>query len=146
MLTLDRITLFYHDLREASRAQSDDSLDDVADWAANVAPTSKQGKTRRAGATSRSHAASARSKRTRSSTTTVSCNRSALGGNIGVKVTEDSEGETGGLSDHDETRGEECEEARNSPVKGNVRVSSSVSRHTLVVWHRLTWCIGSGVG
>lgn len=122
MLTLDRITLFYHDLREASRAQSDDSHDDLVDWVAKVAPA--QGNTR-AGTSSRSR--TSRSKRARSPITTVSRSRSALGGDVGVKGAENSEGETGGVSDYDETRGEECEEACNSPVKGKVRVSSSVS-------------------
>ena len=133
MLTLDRITLFYHDLREEARAAQGDSDPDehVTNWAAKVAVASTPGKAQSKGKgkarASCTTASLARSSKHTESSAVILSNRSTLDSNVGVKVVGEDYGETGGLSDHDETRGEEYEEARNSPVKGKVRLSSSVS-------------------
>jgi hypothetical protein len=139
MLTLDRTTLFYHNLREASRAPSN-TRQEVAGWAAKIAPQTQSKSRVRRSATTPSLAGN--SQRTGSSSAvTKSSGRSALGGNVGVKVVEndghesdgiavvgdDGDNKKGGLSDCDETRGEECQVARNSPKKGKVRGVRNVS-------------------
>jgi hypothetical protein len=124
MLTLDRITLFYHDLREASRARSDDPLDDVADWAAKV-PTKGLGRTRTSTAPTPSLAGA--SERTQSSTVAKSSNNSIVRGNVGVRVAEGGEGKAGGLDEADRKESEEACGGGNVPAKRKGRDSSSVS-------------------
>lgn len=137
MLTLDRITLFYHSLREATQAKKRKNDDDpVLKWSAGV----KQARDPNAG------------KKLKRSTTTAFANdslltvqsssgsssRSALNAGIGVKKAKNTKNvekpavdeETGGLSDHDETKGEERDMAQNSPVKATVRATSKVSTIT----------------
>jgi hypothetical protein len=125
MLTLDRITLFYHDLREASRAQLDDPLDDVADWAAKV-PTKEPGRIR---TTASTPSLAGISERTRSSTVAKSSNTSTFRGNVSVRIA----GNEDGLSEDEEAR-----EGGNIPAKRKGRNSSSVSWKPFFLWYRLT--------
>jgi hypothetical protein len=130
MLTLDRITLFYHDLREASRAPSDDPLDDVADWAAKV-PTRELGTTR---TTAPTPSLAGASERTLSSTVAKSSNCSTSRGNIGIRTDTGGEGKVDGLSEYDEADRKESEEACGGtggvPTKRKGGNSSSVSWNT----------------
>lgn len=109
MLTLDRITLFYHDLRLAS--QSNEPRDDLAEWAAEI-PTIRQGATKSIAPPGPPPSRSDRSKSKHARSLTAvatSSNRSVhstLGGYVGVKAA-DGEGETGSISNHEETDGEE---------------------------------------
>lgn len=122
MLTLDRITLFYHDLREASQVQSDEPNDNVADWAATI-PT-KDLRTTKTTAASRSLIGS--SERTQSSTAAASSSgRSAVGGNVSLKPAKYGKGEAGGHSDNDE------EDMGQTTTKRKSRNSSSVSHGTI---------------
>lgn len=136
MLTLDRTTLFYHDLRLAS--QSNQPRDDLAEWAAEV-PMIRQGATKSIAPPGPPRSRSDRSKskaRSLTAVTTLSnpSVRSTLGGYVGVKAAE-GEGETGGISNHEETDGEEHvdSEANKGRTAGKRkgRALSDVSWHIL---------------
>lgn len=117
MLTLDPITLFYHDLREASRGQLDNPLDDVADWAAKVPAKGL----RRIGTITPTPTLASGSEGTQRSSamaTSLVSSRSASGGKVGVRST------ASGLSDANEEHSKEPEDVSKGKRKG--RASSSV--------------------
>jgi hypothetical protein len=126
MLTLDPITLFFYNLSQSSEGHRDASKHhEVASWANSVHSNIKTKGTKQSTSTpsltSRSQYSSISS--------SLASSRSALNGNIGVKVTQDEDNDDGalGLSDYDEMQGEERDEAKQSPVKPQrSRVSNRV--------------------
>ena len=139
LLTLDQSTLFYRDLSDFYTGNNGDRSDGIKEWRSAV-PKSKptlqaaSSLTRRA----RSATPSVMSGAGRSSTPSVLTNdvtiisrsqtseltkvHSELAPTIGFN-------ECGGLSDNDETMGEERDAAFASPVKGKKRLTSEVSKY-----------------
>ena len=127
MLTLNPITLFYHSLREASRAINANTENELADWAERVV-SNKSAKSKSGIRSISTPSLAGKSQRTEPSTIPAPSSRSALSSRVGVKVVHDGNN-NGGLSDHEEIKGEECKVARNSPVKMG-RATSTVSNNS----------------
>jgi hypothetical protein len=119
MLTLDRTTLFYFSLRDLDEKNKHSGF--IKDWATKIPRNAKPGSTHTPslthGSTRSSHAASS----IRSALNTVKISNY----DNGVEIAE------GGLSDLDETIGNEQGAAVKSPLKGKQRISSAVSHHLL---------------
>jgi hypothetical protein len=120
MLTLDRTTLFYFSLRDLDEKNKHSGL--IKDWATKIPRNAKPGSSTHTpslthGSTRSSHAASS----IRSALNTVKISNH----DDGVEIAE------GGLSDLDETIGNERDAAVKSPPKGKQRISSAVSHHLL---------------
>ena len=129
MFTLDEITLFFWNVSNDARSKREGETKDkfVASW---VGATSQQDAASATGSQS-SHALASRSKASNVSSCSVSSSRAV------VKVTTNKRRFTdddtyaddvggGAVSDNDELEGPECEEARNSPLKGKQRANNSV--------------------
>lgn len=129
MLTLDPITLFFYNLSQSSEGHRDASKQhEVAGWANSVRSKSKQTRTKDSKGSTSTPSLAGLSQRS-SISSTLASSRSALNGNVGVKVTQDEDNDDGalGLSDYDEMQGEERDEAKQSPVKPQrSRVSNKV--------------------
>ena len=125
MLRLNSITLFFHDLSGRSRTNDEESSRDVVvgQWRAKV----DRPKSSSSGSVP---SLTGHSKRTESSKTSTKSKRSALAGNVAVKIVSgnNEEDEEKGLSDRDETFGVERDDAHSSPVKPpKSRATSTVS-------------------
>jgi hypothetical protein len=141
LLTLDQSTLFYWTLSDASQKKRKHSSK-INEWAAAIPATAKP--TFRAPRSTSSRAKSDISSYT--SSARRSSAPSVLTDNVKiisyrasspVKVKAEpvptlSMYDDGGLSDNDETRGEEREVAINSPPKGKKQVTSEVSLLSLI--------------
>ena len=110
MLTLDRVMLFYHSLRQASQEKrkndrdNEDDEDAVRDWSNNVKQASKLNK--------RTTTLADNSQKTVSTMKTkFSTSCLALNANIGIKCADK------GLLSQSEVDGEEREAAHSSPIK-----------------------------
>ena len=122
MLTLDPTTLFYFSLRDLDFKNNHAGL--IQDWATKIPRNAKPESTRSKATPSLTHGS------TRSSHAPPSA-RSALNT---VKIGEHDDSikiAEGGLSDVDETKGDERDAAIKSPPKGTRRITSSVSDRIL---------------
>ena len=124
MLTLDRITLFYHSLRQASQEKKKrmDTCDDSDDhniirsWSHDVKPSKPKKHTTAPSLASNSQ------KTVSTTKSRSSLSRSVLDANVGLKCTDK------GLSSQSEVEGEEREVAKSSPIKPKkTRATSQVS-------------------
>ena len=142
LLTLDQSTLFYWTLSDSSKKRKHR---DVVDWAAEIPGNAKPASRASSHIAARSHIAASRSKSgvpsltagtSRSSAPSVLTNGVRIIVSRGMTDSAKVKAETapeitimsnGGLSDNDETNGEERLAAVNSPPKGKKRVDSNVS-------------------
>jgi hypothetical protein len=122
MLTLDETTLFYFSLYSHPKTQKNV----VPDWRTSVAlfapPFNNSNKAKARGP---------KSLPSLTTTTTASSTVSSLTNDIWIN--DNDQGSTDltwshGIDDEDETHGEERDAAASSPIKGKVRLRSSVSR------------------
>ena len=118
MLTLDQTTLFYFSLRDAINCDKDKS-GLVHNWASRIQPNTK----------AHSKPTSIQNSASTPFLTHTSSQTSQSTLSRDVKVTEDVEvaSATGGLSDHDETFGEERDAEFKSPPKAGRHITSEVS-------------------
>lgn len=136
LLTLDHSTLFYRTLSHSFTGNQREPYDEIREWRSAVPkskPTSRAANSLTSRARSRSATPAAMSSAGRSSAPSV------LTGNIKVisrpQIPEPEPAatirfnENGGLSDNDETMGEEREAAFASPFKGKKRVTSEVRKY-----------------
>jgi hypothetical protein len=145
LLTLDRITLFFYALSEASHYASEDEDTAIRGWLSDLKESRKR-KSKKTCSTS-TGASELPSKRMKTSTNAALSTRSTLSGIIGVKVAEkhyggdDEQFQPGGLSDHDEVNGDEHEVATKSPTKPlGIRASSNVRRLCFIIEHFSQHC------
>lgn len=127
-LTLDSTTLFYFNLSNDAQCDGAPQSQAIDAWIDGVTPHSKQ-KTKRSAGSMPSLTLSKTSAPTESVLT-----RSAIQASVNVNVVTDSQG----LSDVDETVGEERKLAHESPVKGKRRVNSEVFFFFLHVYPQFT--------
>ena len=129
MFTLDDITLFFwndsNDARSKRQGETKDKF--VATW---VGATHRQGVTSTSGSQS-SHALVHRSEVSYVSSCSVPSSRVVVRTTAGKHRLSDDDtcaGEVsrGAVSENDELEGAECEEARNSPLKGKRRANNDV--------------------
>jgi hypothetical protein len=127
MLTLDQTTLFYFFLRDVPTNTNDKDMTGlVNDWAARIPRNTKPGS---------KHLSDIQSLAKRSFTTDSSSQVSTSSLNKNVKATKDVHMDSiGGLSDHDETIGEECIIAVKSPLKEGSHVMSIVSYQIMFLY------------
>jgi len=123
MLTLSQPTLYYMNL---SRDMTQKNSGIIKDWAATVSkfsskPTSTAGSSRTLGSIARSSTTQLTSQPSTAST------KKAIEPAFQPAL---SDNESNGLSDHDETIGNERDAALNSPPKNGARATSSVSTTT----------------
>jgi hypothetical protein len=120
MLTLDQTMLFYFFLRDAPTNTNDkDMIGLVNNWVGRIPRNTKPGS---------KCLSDIQSLAKQLFTTDGSSQVSTLSLNKNVKATEDVHMDSiGGLSDHDETIGEECIIAVKSPLKEESHVTSIVS-------------------
>ncbi|KAM6491758.1 hypothetical protein JOM56_012798 [Amanita muscaria] len=116
LFTLDSTTLFFYDLSNNARA-SQTTNQTVDEWAQGI-PANAKPRSGTRSVTNRVPSLTT-SKSSRTQTTTSESTRSAFQACVKVKGIDD-----GGLSDQDERIGGEADLARNSPLKGKVRVNS----------------------
>ena len=158
MFTLDEITLFFWNLSNDARSKREGATKDkfVASWVGATRETSHEARASAASESQSSHAL-ARSKpsnlRTSRSISSRSVQSSQAVVNIAAGKCQLSDDdayadEVGGwpMSDYDELEGVECEEARNSPLKGKQRANNKVrSRTVLSLLHRYLRHISQGL-
>jgi len=123
MLTLDRTTLFYFSLRDRDFKKNHEGL--IQDWATKIPRNAKPGGTHSKATPSLTQGS------TRSSHAPPST-QSAINA-VAVKISNHDDSikiAEGGLSDVDETKGNERDAAIKSPPKGKQRITSSVSYHS----------------
>lgn len=129
MFTLDDITLFFwndsNDARSKRQGETKDKF--VATW---VGTTHRRGVTSTSGSQS-SHALVRHSEASNVSSRSVPSSRVVVRATAGKHRLSDDDtyaGEVGrgAVSDNDELEGAECEEARNSPLKGKRRANNDV--------------------
>jgi len=129
MFTLDDITLFFwndsNDARSKRQGETKDKF--VATW---VGTTHRRGVTSTSGSQS-SHALVRHSEASNVSSRSVPSSRVVVRATAGKhRLSDDNTyaGEVGrgAVSDNDELEGAECEEARNSPLKGKRRANNDV--------------------
>lgn len=128
MLTLDETTLFYFSLACESNAPKV-KTGAIARWVAAAAPSS-QPQARSNSRTSKTISVSTASKSSAASRRLVApsalTNQITISANAPIKTEPEDVPDAGGLSDADETRGPEHDEAAISPVKGKNRKDSEV--------------------
>ena len=116
-LTLDPLTLFYHNLRNEMRGSGTNKTDSLNSWASHIPPHAKPDQPRLASGVSSLTMSDASGP-----ASTVPSSRSAFQANIKVKSAT-----SGNISDPEEINGDERALTANSPVKGKHRVTSDVS-------------------
>lgn len=132
LFTLDQTTLFYWNLSNEYSKAKFAGPKAVEVWTVGVPQGLKPPSSKRSVSTpslTRSNASLATTA-TRPPTSVASRTSSAL--TNGITITEDDEDgfmEKGAVSDCDETRGEEYEAKKKSPVKGGLRLTSQVSTY-----------------
>lgn len=136
LLTLDQTTLFYWNLSNQYLKPEFSGTNDVQSWTASIPkgtkPSSERTNSTPSLTNSRSNASRATSA-TRPPPSVVS-RASAFSNGIQISGTdEDNLMENGAISDRDETKGEEYEAKKKSPIKGGTRLTSTVSMLNLLL-------------
>lgn len=129
LLTLDQTTLFYWNLSNEYLKPKFSGTNDVEKWTANIPKGTKPSSRKTASTPSLTHSRSSVSRTTATRPPASATSRTSALSN-GIKISEEDDlydNEKGVISDCDETRGEEYEAKKNSPVKGATRLTSEVS-------------------
>ena len=126
LLTLDQTTLFYWNLSNQYLKPKFSGTNDVAAWTASIPKGVRPSSRQSTSTPSLIGSGSSRTTATRPPFSAVS-DTPALSNSIKIcEPEEDGLTEKGAISDRDETKGEEYEAKKNSPLKGQVRLLSKV--------------------
>lgn len=130
LLTLDQTTLFYWNLSNDYLKSNFTGTNDVASWSASIPDGIKPSGKRTTSTPSMTNGRSATSRATSATRPPGSVVSRASALSNGIKLTdmaEEDHAERGPISDRDETRGEEYEAKKRSPLKDGKRLTSKAS-------------------